>query len=125
MLALLACQGANAGEIVVISNLEINVSPDEIEDIYTGEKQFSGSTRLVPIDNAVLQESFLARLLQTDIVAYDRLWTQKLFRDGLIKPEIKASDAAVIAYVKQTPGAIGYVSTSPPGVKVIQRVSTK
>lgn len=124
-LTLLSCQVANAGDIVVISNSEIAVSPDEVRDIYTGEKQFSGSTLLVPVDNAALQENFLSAFMQMDIVKYNRLWTRKLFRDGLAQPAMKPGDAAVSAYVRQTPGAIGYVSTVPPGVKIIQVISVQ
>jgi len=119
-LTLLLCPAANAGDIVVISNSEIAVSPDEVRDIYTGEKQFSGSTQLVPIDNAALQEDFLSAFMQMDTVKYNRLWTRKLFRDGLAQPAMKPGDAAVSAYIRRTPGAIGYVSTVPPGVKIIQ-----
>lgn len=119
-LTLLSCQVANAGDIAVISNSEIAVSPDEVDDIYTGEKQFSGSTLLIPVDNAALQENFLSAFLQMDTVKYNRLWTRKLFRDGLAQPAMKPGDAAVSAYVRRTPGAIGYVSTVPPGVKTIE-----
>lgn len=124
-LALLVCQGANAGDIVVISNSEITISADEIEDVYIGEKQFAGSTRLIPVDNAALQEDFLARLMRMDTVKYNRLWTKKLFRDGLAQPAMKSGDTEVIAYVKRTPGAIGYVSTAKPGVKVIHKISAQ
>lgn len=124
-LALLVCQGANAGDIFVISNSGISISADEIEDVYIGEKQFAGSTKLTPVDNAVLQESFLARFMRMDTVKYNRLWTKKLFRDGLAQPAMKSGDAEVIAHVKRTPGAIGYVSAAPPGVKVIHKVSAQ
>lgn len=124
-LAFLVCQVANAGDIVVISNSEITISADELEDIYTGEKQFAGSTRLVPVDNAALQEGFLAKLMQMNTEKYNRIWTKKLFRDGLAQPAMKSGDAEVIAYVKRTPGAIGYVSITPPGVKVIHKVAAQ
>jgi ABC-type phosphate transport system substrate-binding protein len=125
VLAFLICQGANAGDIVVISNSEITISTDEVEDIYTGEKQFAGSTRLIPVDNAALQESFLAKLMQTDTNKYNRIWTKKLFRDGLAQPAMKSGDAEVIAYVKRTLGAIGYVSSTPSGVKIIRKLSAQ
>ncbi|OFZ65917.1 MAG: hypothetical protein A2V79_06720 [Betaproteobacteria bacterium RBG_16_56_24] len=124
-LTLLSCPSATAGDVVVISNSEITVSPDEVADIYTGEKQFSGSTQLIPVDNAALQEGFLSAFMQMDTVKYNRLWTRKLFRDGLARPSMKSGDVAVSAYVRRTPGAIGYVSTIPPGVKVIQIISVQ
>jgi ABC-type phosphate transport system substrate-binding protein len=47
-------------------------------------------------------------------------WQQQIFAGRDIPPAEKAGDAAVIAFVKNTPGAIGYISgAAPPEVKVI------
>lgn len=119
-LLLLVSQGANAGDIVVISNSEVVVSAGEIRDIFLGEKQFAGSTKLVVIDNAALQSGFLSKVMHMDAAKYNGIWTKKSFRDGLTPPAVKSGDAEVIEYIKRTPGAIGYVSTTPAGVKVIQ-----
>lgn len=120
ILLLLAIQGANAGDIVIISNPEISVSSDEVRDIFLGEKQFAGSTKLVVIDNAALQGNFLSQVMHMDAPKYNGIWTKKSFRDGLTPPAVKSGDAEVIEYIKRTPGSIGYVSTRPAGVKVIQ-----
>ena len=120
-LLLLASQAANAaGEVVVISNSTITVSADEVRDIFLGEKQFSGSTKLVVIDNAAVQSGFLAKIMHMDAEKYNGIWTKKSLRDGLTPPAVRSGDAEVIEYIKQTPGAIGYVSITPAGVKVIQ-----
>jgi ABC-type phosphate transport system substrate-binding protein len=121
LLFLLASQAANAaGDIFVISNPGIAVSADEIRDIFLGEKQFSGSTKLVVIDNAALQSGFLSKVMHMDAAKYNGIWTKKSFRDGLTPPAVESGDAAVIEYIKRTSGAIGYVSIPPAGVKVIQ-----
>lgn len=120
ILLLLAAQGANAGDIVIISNPEISVSADEVRDIFLGEKQFAGSTKLVVIDNAALQGNFLSQVMHMDAAKYNGIWTKKSFRDGLTPPAVKSGDAEAIEYIKRTPGAIGYVSTTPAGVKVIR-----
>jgi ABC-type phosphate transport system substrate-binding protein len=120
ILLLLIAQGANAGDIVVISNSGIVVSADEIRDVFLGEKQFAGGTKLVVIDNAALQTGFLSKVMHMDAAKYNGIWTKKSFRDGLTPPAVKSGDAEVIEYIKRTPGAIGYVSTTPAGVKVIQ-----
>ena len=117
---LLASQFANAAGIVVIANSDTSVSADEVRDIFLGEKQFAGSTKLVVIDNAALQSSFLSQVLHMDAAKYNGIWTKKSFRDGLTPPAVKSGDAEVIEYIKRTPGSIGYVSSSPAGVKVIQ-----
>ena len=109
-----------AGEIVVISNSKIAVDADEIRDIFLGEKQFVGSTKLVIIDNAAAQGNFLPKVMHMNAAKYNSIWIKKSFRDGLTPPAVKSSDAEVIEYIKMTEGAIGYVSTTPPpGVRVI------
>ena len=121
MLIFLASQVANAADnIVVISNPETSVSADDVRDIFLGEKQFAGSTKLVVIDNAAMQSTFLSKMLHMDAAKYNGIWTKKSFRDGLTPPAVKSGDAEVIEYIKRTPGAIGYVSAAPAGVKVIQ-----
>lgn len=121
ILLLLISQAANAaGDLFVISNSGVTVSSDEIRDIFVGEKQFAGSTKLVVVDNAALQSSFLSKVMHMDAAKYNGIWIKKSFRDGLTPPTVKSGDAEVIEYIKRTPGAIGYVSAAPAGVKIIQ-----
>jgi ABC-type phosphate transport system substrate-binding protein len=120
ILLLLTSQGATAAEVVIISNSGMSVSADEVRDIFLGEKQFTGSTKLDVIDNAALQGEFLSKVMHMDAAKYHSIWTKKSFRDGLTPPAVKTSDAEVIEYVKRTPGAIGYVSTKPAGVSVVK-----
>jgi ABC-type phosphate transport system substrate-binding protein len=117
---LLASQFANAAGVVVIANSDTSVSSDDVRDIFLGEKQFAGSTKLIVIDNAALQNSFLSQVMHMDAAKYNGIWTKKSFRDGLTPPAVKSGDAEVIEFIKRTPGAIGYVSSTPAGVKVIQ-----
>jgi ABC-type phosphate transport system substrate-binding protein len=119
ILLLLVSQVANARDIVIISNSEITVSADDVRDIFLGEKQFAGGTKLVVIDNAALQEGFLSQVMHMDAAKYNGIWTKKSFRDGLTPPAVKSGDAEVAEFIKRTPGAIGYVSKVPAGVKVI------
>jgi ABC-type phosphate transport system substrate-binding protein len=120
MLLMLATLSASAADVVVISNSTIKVSADEVKDIFLGEKQFAGSTKLDVIDNAALQGDFLSKVMHMDEAKYHSIWTKKSFRDGLTPPAVKTGDAEVIEYIKRTPGAIGYVSTKPAGVTVVK-----
>jgi ABC-type phosphate transport system substrate-binding protein len=117
---LLTSQFANAAGVVVIANPDVSVSADEVRDIFLGEKQFAGNTKLVVIDNAPMQASFLSQVMHMDAAKYNGIWTKKSFRDGLTPPAVKSGDAEVIEFVKRTSGAIGYASSAPAGVKVIQ-----
>lgn len=118
ILALCALNNARAGDVVVISNTGVTLSTTEVKDVFLGEKQFAGSTKLIVIDNKSAQDDFLARFMKMDASKYNSLWTKKSFRDGLNPPAIKSSDAEVIEFVKQTPGAVGYVTGSPSGVNI-------
>jgi ABC-type phosphate transport system substrate-binding protein len=110
---------ACAGE--VIANTGVLLSADEIRDVFLGEKQFAGSLKLIPVDNGSLRGEFLAKVLQTDERKYAARWTRKSFREGMAAPAIKGSDAEVIAFVRSTPGAVGYVSAGASGVKVLEK----
>ncbi|MGC2049139.1 MAG: hypothetical protein WA635_11085 [Gallionella sp.] len=118
LLALLLPQLANAADVVVISHPGTTITAGDVKDVFLGDKQFAGATKLVPVDNASLQDSFLAKFLDMPKSKYSNAWTKKSFRDGLIAPAVKSGDAEVIDFVKRTPGAVGYVSSAPPGVNV-------
>lgn len=121
-LALAAGAGlAQAGDVYVIANNAQAPAADEIRDIFLGEKQIVGGAKAVPMDNAGAQKDFLDKVIKLDPAKYGSIWTKKGFRDGLNPPPVKSSDAEVIAAVKATPGAVGYVSSPPSGVKVIQK----
>lgn len=117
--ALLAHGSGRAGE--VIAHPAVNLSADEVKEVFFGDKQFAGGVKLVPIDNAAQQPEFLARMLQIDGGKYSARWTKKAFREGLVAPSLKGSDAETIAFVKATPGALAYVAGPASGVKVLHK----
>jgi ABC-type phosphate transport system substrate-binding protein len=106
-----------AGEI--IANPSVTLTVAEVREVFLGEKQLAGGTKLVPVDNAAAQAEFASKLLQVELPKYISLWTKKSFREGLNAPAVKGSDAEVAAFVKATPGALGYVTAAPPGARVI------
>lgn len=120
LLALLLPQLANAADVVVISHPGTSISAGDVKDVFLGEKQFASGTKLVPVDNASLQDNFLSKFLDMAASKYTSAWTKKSFRDGLTPPAMKSGDAEVIDFVKRTPGAVGYVSSAPSGVNVVK-----
>lgn len=118
---MLAGAPALAADVYVIANSTLELSPDDVRDVFLGEKQVAGSAKLVPMDNAGAQKVFLEKIIKLDPAKYGAIWTKKGFRDGLNPPAVKSSDAEVISAVKSTPGAVGYVSSAPSGVKVVQK----
>lgn len=112
---------AFAGDVFVVAHSSVNLSADEVRDVFVGEKQSAGSVRLVVLDNGSAQGDFLAKVVKVDAAKYASIWAKKGFREGINPPAVKGGDAEIIAAVKGTPGAIGYVSKAPADVKVIQK----
>ncbi len=122
-LALICVAAASHGrDLFVIAHPSVTLSPEEIQDVYIGEKQFAGAQKLVVVDNASAQIDFLSKVVKIDGKRYNTLWVKKSFRDGLAIPSVKGSDAEVVAFVKNNPGAIGYVSALPEGVKSLAKI---
>ncbi len=120
-LCLTLSQQAYAGDVFVIAGSGAQIAAGDIRDIFVGEKQFAGATKLVPVDNAAAQDAFLEKIVKMDKQKYTSTWTKKSFRDGINPPAVKSSDLEVVELVKRTPGAVGYVSSQPAGVTVVQK----
>jgi len=116
---LMALAGAQAQSVIVVSHPSISLTAAEVRDVFLGEKQLAGATKLVPVDNSSLQEQFLGKLIHLDLAKYGSVWTKKSFREGLTAPAVKGSDAEVLDFVRRTPGAVGYVKASAAGVTVV------
>jgi len=116
-----AAPPASAGDVLyVICHPSVNVSQDELRDVFLGEKQFAGNVRLTPADNRAAQSVFLERVLKMAPAKYSTSWTKKSFRDGVNPPPVKGSDAETIEFVRHQVGACSYVKTSPgSGVHII------
>lgn len=110
-----------AGDVYVIAHNGLGLTHGDVKDVFIGDKQIVGGTKIVPMDNASLQGDFLEKVLNMDAGKYGNIWTKKGFRDGLNPPPVKSSDSEVISAVKSRPGAVGYVSSEPDGVKVIKK----
>src|SRR4051812_45551883 len=108
-------------DIYVIAHPGVQLTADEAREVFLGDKQLAGSVKLVPIDNAAAQAEFLSKVHGMDAAKYNTLWAKKGFRDGLSAPPVKGSDLEVIAAVRSTPGAVGYVTSAPSGVNVIKK----
>ena len=82
-------------------------------------------TPIVPVDQAPsspLRASFTREIHDKSAEMISAYWQKQVFSGRAAPPSAKASDAEVLAYVRSTPGAIGYVSAgaSTAGVKEIR-----
>jgi hypothetical protein len=109
-----AISPAAADEVYIACHAGVSIGADDARDLFLGEKQFVGDLKLVPVDNAVAQPSFLEKVLRMNAGKYTNAWVKKSFRDGIYPPVVKANDAAVLEFIKRTPGGCGYLTAPPP-----------
>lgn len=112
---------AHGEDLFVIANPATAIAAGDIRDVFTGEKQFAGSTKLIPVDNISAQEEFLSSVLGITVARYNTIWTKKMFREGIAPAVVKTTDREVIYFVLKTKGAVGYVRIEPNGVSIIKK----
>lgn len=113
-----AFAAAGASAQTVITNSGFTATAADVHDIYVGDKQYAGSTRVVAVDNASAQKAFLEHVLKLEPGKYNSIWAKKSFREGLNAPLTKSTDSEVVDFVKKTPGAIGYIGDASKAVGV-------
>lgn len=132
-LAFLFCLAAAVfpvhAEIVVIGNPRLNVSTlseQMVSDLYLGRAVQIGSGQRVEVVDLPAghpaQEEFYAMLGRdpTQIRAY---WAKRIFTGKGSPPAARADEAAVVRWVAEAPGRIGYVRAHAvtDSVKVLLR----
>jgi hypothetical protein len=96
----------------VIAHPSIRLSAGEIRQVFLGAKDFAGSIRLIPVDNRAVRAGFVSQVLQTDEKTYFARQAHGRFRQrGSAHVDLRDDDE-VLAYVRATPGAIGYIGRS-------------
>ncbi len=88
------------------------------------QTEWPGGGHVRPVDQAKTspaRDAFSREVLGMSVPAAEEYWTRAIFSGRAVPPVEKRSDADVLAYVRETPGAIGYVSASAAldGVKRI------
>ena len=130
-IGLLAWSAAvQAEELIIIANTNAPVaslSQDELASIYLLKTTvWRGGGNIVPVNREAASS---ARTLFSDTVlrqpsnALAAYWNQMHFK-GKAPPLVQESDQAVLAFVQNVPGAIGYINAAAPhqNVKVLTRV---
>lgn len=119
---------ARAQDVQIVVNAANAVSElpaSAISDLFLKKiAKFPGGGAATPVDQAATaapRASFSKSVLGRPVSAVATYWQQQIFGGGELPPAIKASDDEVVAFVKATPGGIGYVSAgaSVAGVKVV------
>jgi hypothetical protein len=104
---------AVADDLYVACHAGVSIAPADVRDVFLGEKQFLNTVRLAPVDNVAAQPAFLEKVLKMNDAKYAVTWAKKSFRDGISPPAALANDAAVLEFIRRTPGGCGYFGVEP------------
>ena len=74
-----------------------------------------------PSARTPIRQRFTLEIYGKQVIAISAYWQQMIFSGKAIPPPEKSSDVDVVAYVRDTPGAIGYVwaGADTSGVRVV------
>jgi ABC-type phosphate transport system substrate-binding protein len=124
---------AQQGYVVIVNetNGVSTLSAEELSRVFlkkTHRLSNGGGLDVVPVDlpeSAPAREAFSAAVHGKPVSAVHAYWQQQIFSGRAVPPTEKGSDDQVVAFVRSTPGAIGYVSAGAPlgaGVRRVQVV---
>lgn len=124
----LAPAAALPTEFVLVANPSVSataISRSEASRIFLRlQSDWPDGGHARPVDQSKaspLRDAFSRQVLGKSLASVEQYWTQAIFSGRAVPPVEKRSDADVLAYVRDNPGAVGYVSASAPldGVKRI------
>jgi ABC-type phosphate transport system substrate-binding protein len=115
--------------IVNPANPAERIQRSAIVAIYFGQMtRWSDGKPIVPVDQSVkspVRVAFSQKILGKSVEDVQHHWLRKVAAEHVFPPRVKSSDAAVAAFVRANPGAIGYVANEfpiDPTVKVLKIV---
>lgn len=128
MFASFAASGASAKDYVVIVNKSVpddEVSSSELKNIFLAKKRQWSNAKKIKISlyrNNALQTNFLQTAIKKSRMKFEIYWKKLIFTGKASMPKRVSTESAIVAFVKSTPGAIGFVSakTDIAGVKVLK-----
>lgn len=119
---------ASAQEFKVVANSGVATSEIGAADLarifLKQSNKYPDGGNATPVDQgkgSPARAAFSQKVLGKSVGAVDTYWQQQIFSGKDVPPATKSSDDDIIAFVKATPGAIGYVSggAATAGVKLI------
>ena len=119
-------QDASAYKVIVNpSNGTTQLSRLKVGEMFLKKNtRWADGAPVMPVElpaKTQVRQRFTLEIYGKQVIAISAYWQQMIFGGKAIPPPEKSSDADVVAYVRDTPGAIGYVwaGTDTSGVRVI------
>jgi ABC-type phosphate transport system substrate-binding protein len=126
VLSLLLPAAVAAADFVVVVNSSVPVTSltrSEASRLFLrNSTQWPNGEHVKPVDLAKgspVRVAFTKEILGRSPGAIEQYWTQAVFSGRAVPPPEKRTDNEILSYVRETPGAIGYVSAgaATEGVK--------
>jgi ABC-type phosphate transport system substrate-binding protein len=100
------------------------VSKEDVKSILLGNKiKWPSGTviKLAVLAGGPAHDKVISDLTARTSDQFEKYWKKQVFTGKGVMPEVRADDAAMVAYVAKHPGAFGYVSAGATidGVKAV------
>ena len=113
--------------VVVVANREVpadTISSRLLQRIYLGKAtRWDGGLQIRPVmqHDRELHAAFVTHLLERSEESFSVYWKRMVFTGKGRPPQVFADDAELAAYLRSTPGAIGYIAADADttGLKVM------
>lgn len=130
ILGILWASPGQAGGLLVIVSTQVpdaTISAEQLADIYMLKKNFwADKTQVVPVNreaSSTVREKFSEAIFKLSPQELAEFWNRLRFQ-GKLPPLIQTSDEAVLGFVRNVPGAIGYINANQAvsGVKILMQI---
>lgn len=113
--------------IVNTANPQTSITKGQISNIFLGSAtKWSNGQKAAPVDqpkSTAPGKAFLANIVGMSEADYKKLWVEKMLSGQAEPMPVKPTDDDVIKFVKDNPGAVGYIDSAnlkaDSGVKAI------
>ncbi len=114
----------SADDLIIIANQNVpddTLKSKELRQIYYGKRtRWSNGSPLIPVSRrrGPTQDTFVSDVLRKSFGQYESFWRQALFTGEGIPPRSFESEADLIKYIIETPGALGFVESISDSINV-------
>lgn len=111
---------AGYGQVLVVANPSVkadSISKSELRDVFTGATtRLKDGSKVKPVllKQGPTHAAFVTGELSLSEVALLVGWRGLVFSGQGVMPKSFDSESAMVAFIAETPGAIGYISPSTP-----------
>lgn len=115
---LMTAAPASADVVIVVNkaNTQTTMSSSDLKRIFLGKKTAfsdgSSAVAVYQVTNSGVRATFDQNYLGKNSAQMNSFWSKKMFSGEGVPPKELASDLAVLEFVSNNPGAIGYLDES-------------